>query len=336
MASKPIRHVIAMGASAGGVESLGRVLERLPADLDAAVLVVLHTAATRTESHLAEIFDRRAAIEVATAQDGERLRPARVLVARPDRHLCVQDGRVWLDGGPRVNGHRPAVDVLFKSVAASHGAGAIGVVLTGNLDDGSLGLLAIRQAGGIGIVQEPSEAPYPGMPEAAIRVAEPDHVVSLARMPQLLRSLVRPTNGSAPKRTPRARSEKPVAAGSTGFPIDELPGADDTPGAPTGLTCPDCSGVIWMDESAGGTVFRCRIGHAYAPDAFFNQQTLFLEQALWAAIRSLRERRATALSMARSVEDAGRTDLAQTFRKRADEAQQYADEIQERLITHFW
>lgn len=320
--------VVAMGASAGGVEAVGRVLERLPKDLGAAVLVVIHTSA-RAESHLPEIFSRRGSMPARNARDGEPLRAGRVYIAPPDFHLVTGDGAVRLDGGPRVNGHRPAIDVLLKSVAASHASRAIGVILSGNLDDGGLGLLAIRQAGGVGLVQDPEEAAYPSMPRAAIRIADPDYVARLPRIALLIRRLV---EGRAEGRRPEPADWIPGGR----QPHAIRPGVEDTPGEVTGITCPECHGVIWLDESQGQAFFRCRIGHQFSLETLFDEQSRFLEQALWAAVRSLRERRSTAEALAKSAERAGLKASAKAHRERADASARYADEIESRLIRHTW
>ncbi|MFC5061280.1 chemotaxis protein CheB [Actinomycetospora atypica] len=159
--------LVGVGASAGGVEALLELVEGLAADLPLALLVVLHQAPT-APTVLPDILDRRCALDVVAARDGDPLRAGRVLVAPPDRHLHVDDGHVRLSPDPRGSPHRPSVDVLFHSLAVAAGPLATGVVLSGMLDDGAVGLAEIVDHGGTALVQDPDDALHPGMPRAAL------------------------------------------------------------------------------------------------------------------------------------------------------------------------
>ena len=182
--------LIAIGTSAGGVEALTRLVAELPPDLPAAVAVLLHLPAD-VPSHLAYVLARAGVLPAMEARDGELLRPGRILVASPGHHLVVQHGRAWLLDGGRVNWVRPAIDVLFQSAAREYGPRLVAVVLTGMLNDGSAGLLAVRQAGGVAVVQDPKDAAHPEMPQGALDAAGADHCVPLEEMAPLLVRLVR-------------------------------------------------------------------------------------------------------------------------------------------------
>jgi two-component system CheB/CheR fusion protein len=181
--------LVVVGASAGGVEALRRLVSALPADFAAPVLVVLHLPQS-ARTMLPQILDRASALAVREARHGDRLEPGVVLIAPPGRHLLCDDGRVVLSTGPRENGHRPAIDVLFRSAARSHGSALVAVVLTGALDDGTAGLVAVHARGGVGVVQDPDEALYPSMPRSAVQRAHPAHVLPLVEMAPLLQELV--------------------------------------------------------------------------------------------------------------------------------------------------
>jgi two-component system, chemotaxis family, protein-glutamate methylesterase/glutaminase len=182
-------HVVGIGASAGGVDALLALIRRLPADLDAALCIVLHVPATG-RSVLAPILARRTDLTVEVAADGAALKAGRVYVAPPDRHLTVAAGRVRLTQGPKENGVRPAADPLLRSLAAAYGERAVAVVLSGALRDGSSGALAVSRAGGAVIVQDPEEATVPSMPESALAaVGEAARVLPAAQIGPALENL---------------------------------------------------------------------------------------------------------------------------------------------------
>lgn len=187
--------VIVVGASAGGVETLSTLVSELPEDLPAAVFIVLHLAPT-SASALPQILARRTKLPVDQPPDGEPIRPGRVYVAAPDRHMLLAPGTVRMAAGPRENGHRPAVNTLFRTAAAVYGPRVIGVVLSGTRDDGTAGLRAIHDRGGLAVVQDPDEALFPGMPLSALAGDHPDYVVPVGEMGDLLSKLAREAPGS--------------------------------------------------------------------------------------------------------------------------------------------
>jgi two-component system, chemotaxis family, protein-glutamate methylesterase/glutaminase len=263
---------VGIGASAGGIEALLHIVRALPVDLDAVVLVVLHIPAS-SRSLLPQILERATRLPVRTAQDGEPLVAGEILVAPPDRHLLVADGRVVLERGPRENGSRPAVDPLLRSLARVYGRCAVGVVLSGALGDGSAGAAAVTAAGGRMVVQDPADATVPSMPEAALAAVGGAAVVARAAdLGARIAALV----AEAPKEELRM-----VETGST--PEEHRPA-----GSPTGFTCPECHGAIWPAENGNG--FRCRVGHAYSEEAFVAAQGESVEAALWTALEVLEER----------------------------------------------
>jgi two-component system chemotaxis response regulator CheB len=180
--------VIGIAASAGGVEALRRIVADLPADLPAAICIVLHIPATG-RSLLAPILDRQGALTAVVAEDGQRLRSGVIYVAPADRHLLIRRHTIELSDGPKENRVRPAADPMFRSLAQAWGAGAIGVILSGALADGSAGAIRLAEAGGVVIVQDPATAIAPGMPASAIAATTPDYTVPLAGISPLLERL---------------------------------------------------------------------------------------------------------------------------------------------------
>ena len=181
-----------IGASSGGIDAVRRIVGGLPEGLPAAICVVIHTAAD-SPGVIDEILRRTTRLPVANAENGARLEAGHVYVAPPDHHLVIEPGALAVTRGPKENRFRPAIDPLFRSAAQAYGAAAIGVILTGNLDDGTAGLAAIKRLGGIAVVQDPQDAQFPSMPGSAAAHVDVDHIATLAEIPPLLeRLLARP------------------------------------------------------------------------------------------------------------------------------------------------
>ena len=181
------RDIIVMGASAGGIEAYCEILRGLPSDLAASVFIVQHVG---MNSVLAEVLGSCAALQLATAGNGEGVRHGRAYVAPGNRHLLLERGRVRLSRAARENNQRPSVDALFRSAAKAYRSRVIAVVLSGNLDDGAAGVCAVKERGGVVIVQNPRTAPYSSMPENALRAVQVDYCVPLAEIAGLLVKLV--------------------------------------------------------------------------------------------------------------------------------------------------
>jgi two-component system, chemotaxis family, protein-glutamate methylesterase/glutaminase len=304
--------LVVIGASAGGVSALQQVIGRLPADLRAAVCVVLHVAPS-SPSALARILDRSGPLPCRPAADGDPLRLGEVLVAPPDRHLVIEDGVVRLTLAARENGHRPAVDALFRSAAHTHDGHVIGVVLSGSQDDGSAGLALIKQHGGRAVVQDPADATYEGMPSSAIEHTVPDAVVPADRLAETIVSLVaqNPGAGSAPTES-----------------LDD-PATGD--GEPVTSVCPECGGVLSEDATAGVRQWTCKIGHRYSSRTLADVQARDVEVALEVAIRILEDRSLLLQRMASDSVAHGRSRSAESLRLRAGEASEQAEVIRDAL-----
>jgi two-component system, chemotaxis family, protein-glutamate methylesterase/glutaminase len=183
------RDIIVAGASAGGVEALRTLVGAFPPDLPAAVFVVLHMTPD-SPSMIPTILERAGPLPVRVPHDPLEIQHGQIYVPAPDHHLMLEPGTVRLSRGPRQNRTRPAIDPLFRSAADAYGSRVIGVVLTGTLDDGTAGLKAIKHCGGVAVVQDPEDAMFPGMPKSAIAHVAVDHVLPLAQIGRLVRSLV--------------------------------------------------------------------------------------------------------------------------------------------------
>ena len=302
------RDIVVVGASAGGIEALREVLAGLPSDLPAAVFVVLHMPPSGGRS-LPAILARSTELMVKASEDGERLQRGRIYVCVGDKHLLLAEGHVHVRSGPRENGHRPAVDPMFRSAARFYGARVIGVILSGTLSDGTAGLHAVKRRGGVAIVQDPEDAMYDGMPSSAIEYVHPDHVVPAKEIGPLLDQLVREAPGLEPH-DPTELMRKEVALMDAGEQVPE----GDHPGRPSPWPCPDCSGVLWQIDDGPLLRFRCRVGHAWTAEALLEVQGDEVEAALWTALRALEDRAALSAALADRAERDGRRITAGRFR----------------------
>jgi two-component system chemotaxis response regulator CheB len=303
--------IIVIGASAGGLDPLRKLVGALPADFPAAVFVVLHIGAT---SHLTEILDRRAAISVQQACNGDKIEPGCVYVAGPGAHLLLHDQHVMLRRGPRENMSRPAIDPLFRSAAVNFGGRVIGVVLSGALNDGSAGLRAIKRCGGIAVIQDPDDAAVPEMPGNARRHVNVDHVVPVAEMGALLCRLVGTPAGDTPEIPQSLKLEALIAAQQTSGMATE-----DKLGTPSHFSCPECGGVLWEIEDEGLLRFRCHVGHAYTAGTALAAQATRIEETLAVLERAHSEHGALARRMAVDARSRGMEALAGELDTRAKE-----------------
>ncbi len=321
------RKIIVIGASAGGVEALRQVAAALPADFAAAIFAVVHFPPHST-SHLPGILSRAGPLPAVHPENGDPIVPGTLYLAPPDRHLLVERDRIVVAQGPRENGHRPAVDPLFRSAAAAHGRAAVGVVLTGNLDDGTAGLASVRRRGGTTVVQDPADAAHPGMPSSALAEVRVDHCVALADLPALLVRL-----SSEPLPPPRAGGEDEDLRFETDIAgmVPYAMHADQRPGTPSAFGCPECHGVLWEVREGELVRFRCRTGHAYGVETLLAEQGSQVENALWVAFTSLEERAAFARKMARKMEDRGNLYSRERFMAQAAEADARAATVRELL-----
>lgn len=316
-----LRGVVAVGASAGGVEALTSFAAGLPEDLPYAVLVVLHMP-PNAPSVLPRIVDRAGPLPAVAAVDGARLEAGRIYVAVPNRHLLVHDHHIRLSEGPTESMNRPAINALFRSVALNFGPRSIGVVMSGVLDDGALGAGAIRARGGITIAQSPADALFTAMPENALRTGAVQHQAAAADIGALLAKLIeRDIEERDMEPDARMELENRIAMGgrfSAQFDSTVL-------GPPSGYTCPDCNGSLTIVEEDG---FRCQVGHAWTAEALLAARDHEVENALWIAVRSLQEK----AKLSRKLADtAGTGMVSRRYLDAAEEAEQAMEVLAKRL-----
>ena len=318
----PLKHIVVIGASAGGIETLRALLAALPADFDSPICVVLHTA-PQAPGVLDDILNRVGTLPAVNASTGMRLKPGQIYVAPPDYHLLIEPGVLRITKGPRENRFRPAVDPLFRSAAQVYGPKAIGVVLTGNLDDGTAGLWAIKQLGGVAIVQDPRDALFPSMPQSAIQHVAVDHVVPIAELAPLLVRLTAAPAAEEPHRVPE-QVEMEVNIAKEHNPLDAGLGGH---AEPSSYACPECHGVLLQMKEGGRIRFRCHTGHAYSVAGLIAAINEGMEDSLWNAIRALEEGGMLMHRMAEHLKGDHADSQAATLMERAQEARRQSTEI---------
>lgn len=318
----PERDIVVIGGSAGSLDALREIVARLRADSRIAVFVVVHVLPT-VQSRLPLILSRAGQLPVRHAHDGDRIDPGRILVAPPDRHLLLGADGVRVDHGLRENSTRPAVDPLFRTAAAAFGPRVCGVVVSGNLDDGSEGLRLVAHAGGLALVQDPEEAPHPEMPLNALRRVPSAEVLTAAGIGRRLASLPQAAARAAPPSV-----QEPAAAPL----LDVQIGAGDPGGVPTGITCPECGGVLWAD--AGTENLHCPVGHSYGLHTLWEHKNLTVEQSVWSAVRALQEDASLAEHMATRARAHGNVHTAARFERRHREAARHAEVLRRLLDEH--
>ena len=313
--------VVVVGASAGGVEALTQFAAGLPADFPYAILVVLHLPAN-APSVLASIIDRVGPLPATTAADDTKLEAGHIYVAAPNRHLLVFDHRIVLSEGPTENRYRPAINALFRSAALAHGPHAIGLLMSGVLDDGVLGMAAIRARGGTTLAQRADDALFPAMPLNALQAGAVDHQVTAVGAGALLADLVAREIADRPIEPDTAMElENTIALGPRVF----MEFDTEALGPPSGYTCPDCNGSLL---AVGEKNFRCRVGHAWTADSLLSARDNEADGAMWVALRSLHEKAKLSRRLA-EISNSG--VMGPRYQELADEAEQAISILSRRL-----
>ncbi|MFN6464573.1 MAG: chemotaxis protein CheB [Nostoc sp. DedVER02] len=323
-------NIIVVGASAGGVEALSYLVKQLPPDLNAAIMIVLHVS-SHGMSVLPDILSRAGKLPVSHAQDGEAIVRGWIYVAPPDYHLLVERGYLRLTRGAKENRHRPAIDTLFRTAARTYGRRVIAVLLTGMLDDGTAGVMAVKMRGGVAIVQNPDDALYPDMPRNAIEnVEDIDHKLPLSDIPSILVTLVNTPMEVEPENPipDKMEFESKIAQ----LDLETVENEAKRPGKPSTYGCPDCGGILWEVEEGNLLRFRCRTGHAFSAETLLATQSDKLEDALWIAFRALEEKASLSYRMASRMEARNQTRAAQRCKEEAESARQRSAIIREVLL----
>lgn len=319
------RNIIVIGTSAGGLEALDDLIGQLPTDLPASIFVVQHMAPENTGEALIHRLNKHKAFDCKLATDGASFKPGRIYIAPPDTHLLVKKTKVMVTKGARENRYRPGIDPLFRSAAVTHGSHVIGVVLTGMLDDGTAGLLAVKKCGGITVVQDPKDAAYSGMPQSALDNVKVDYCVPIAEMGRLLEKLTRERPGQA-KRIPEDVKTEAEIAERVLSDVAQVNGL----GSQVPYNCPNCGGVLWEMDNPDVKRYRCHTGHSFTVPALLASQSEKIEETLWTSLRMFEERKNLLNNMAqKELRSKGKGSAGQ----RAKETQVHIERIRAILLA---
>jgi two-component system chemotaxis response regulator CheB len=317
--------IVVVGTSAGGLETLDELIGQLPGKLAASVFIVQHLPSGDSGAALTRRLSRHKAFDVKLAKEGERFKRGRIYVAPSDSHLLLKTDTMLVRKGARENRSRPAIDPLFRSAAVAHGARVIGVLLTGMLDDGTAGLIAIKKCGGVTVVQDPADAAYPRMPQSALDNLDVDFCVPIGEMGRLLVRLIsKPL--SKTRRVPRdIRTEAEIAERVLSD-VEQVNGLGDL----VPYNCPNCGGVLWEMEASKAKRYRCHTGHSFTQETLLASQSEKIEEMLWISLRMFEERKNLLTSMGKT---AVHRSVKSSTRQRLGETMGYINRIRSLLLS---
>ncbi len=333
------RDIVVIGASAGGVGALKQLVSELPAGFPASIFIVQHTS-PHSPGLLADILESLCALPVSYPRHGEPIQSGHVYLAPPDYHLVLEKGCMRVTRSPRENRFRPSIDVLFRSAAWAYGPRVIGVILTGYLDDGASGLYAIKERGGLAVVQTPEDAEVPDMPRNALRRVQADEIVPLSQIVHSLTYLVAESfadsgDSAMPeneiKKNELKRMEIEVGIAREDHSIDQNV---LTLGEPSLFACPECHGVLLKIKEGVGTRFRCHTGHAYSLETLLADISKGVEESLWNSLRAMEETELLLAHMAAHLRQNNDDNALNRVEQQARESKRQQQLVRQALSKH--
>lgn len=314
--------LIVVGASAGGMAALKQLVAQFPQDFPAPIFIVNHMSADTTGEALVRVLDRSSSLTCVHGHDNQAFKSGNIYLAPSDQHMLIVEGKILITKGARENRSRPAIDPLFRSAAVAYGNRVVGIILTGYLDDGTSGMMAIKRCGGVCIAQDPEDAAYPDMPQSVITNVGADYCVPISEMGAVLSELVRrklPENKPPPE-------DLVIEAKIAQRVLSDLPSVEAL-GEQVPYNCPDCGGVLWKVTDGDLLRYRCHTGHAFTSSVLLAQQTVKIEETLWVALRMFEERQNLLETMSKNESRKPPSSISQ----RARDSQIHIDRIRAML-----
>lgn len=320
-----INRVIVIGASAGSLNAIIKLTSQLKKGFQAPVLIVQHTSADASGKVLIDALNEKGSLTCKHAVSGSKLINGHIYLAPSDHHLMIDgDKKILVTKGAQENRSRPAIDPLFRSAAVAFGYKAIGIILTGYLDDGTAGMIAIKRCGGTCIVQEPADAEYPDMPKNVLNQLDVDYCLPISEMGELLYKLVSEKTGRKKPIPKDILIESKIATRV----LSDLPAVNSL-GDQVPFNCPGCGGVLWKVDKGLALRYRCHTGHAYTAVGLLAEQTMKIEETMWTALRMFEERKNLLTTIAKDQKGA----TAKSAKERADLSQVHIDRIRAILLS---
>jgi two-component system chemotaxis response regulator CheB len=322
-----LSRAVALAGSAGSIQAIRSILSTLPATFSAPIFVVVHVGASGRDL-LADVFGQASSLAVKTAEDGDLVQAGQVYVAPADHHLLVVDGQCRLGRGPRENLSRPAIDPLFRAVGLAYGAGAVGLLLSGYMNDGAAGLADLKRCGGQTVVQSPGDADAPAMPLAALRASDVDFRAPADELADVLMRIVGTQPAAASQTWNDIALEVDIALGRPlgSRLLEQI--AD-----PSTVSCPACGGVLSKILGGSPVRYRCQVGHAYTGEILAKMQDEGLDEAVRVALRIVEERVTVMTTLAEDARRHGREAAAGEFTRRAEEMADYAETLRRAALN---
>ena len=321
------KFIVVIGASAGGLNAFTEMVQNLQTGLDVAYCIVLHLSRKGIGDFVVYRLKQVTSMDCRLAVDGAPIRKDTIYIARPNQHLLVKDNKFILGGGPEENRFRPSIDVLFRSAAAAYSSRAIGIILSGMLDDGTSGMWAIKRSGGTCVVQDPNQAEYPDMPLSVINNMEADYVATLEEIGPLIAEIVKHQKGKKEPVPIDVILESKIAE-TTAVGIDVIENMAET----SVFACPDCGGNLWTMKDDTIKRYRCHIGHAYTQRDLVVKQAETASTTLWVALRMMEERKHLLKKMEADSTKRGHKTLSTSHIEKQDIMQRHIDRLKNILF----
>ena len=320
------KFIVVIGTSAGGVAALSELVGQFGPKMEAAFLVVMHLSNTTISDFLVHRLQPLTPLKCVVATDATPLQAGCIYFAPPNQHMILIRDQIVVGYGPKENSWRPSIDVLFRSAAAAYNSRVIGIILTGFLNDGTAGMMAVKQSGGVCIVQDPNEAEFPDMPVSVLNNQEVDYSIGLASIGEVVSGLLErePENVEAP---PHVIAEADIAA-RMAVGIEKVNGL----GKHAVYNCPDCGGGLWEISGEEITRYRCYTGHTYNENELLSKLGDNVESTLWVAVRMMEERSNMYTKIAKDNRKRGLARVSDSYDRNAEELQKHIDTLRDILV----